>query len=153
MKCQVCNRNLAPTLSICPACGTMMNDSVREELQLNISAPSIPVNAERKAFPVNSGRLERLAPAAVLPKPAAGQDRYRRAAGKEHESHPRGLPKSKRGDARLAPAIAECREAKGGRRGRNRRRIGSPGISETACNERRKCPEARICSGNRAGRT
>jgi uncharacterized RDD family membrane protein YckC len=47
----------------------MMNDSVREELQLNISAPSIPVNAERKAFPVNSGRLERSA-SAVLPKPA-----------------------------------------------------------------------------------
>jgi len=69
MKCQVCNRNLAPTLSICPACGTMMNDSVREELQLNISAPSIPVNAERKAFPVNPGRLERSA-AAVLAKPA-----------------------------------------------------------------------------------
>jgi uncharacterized RDD family membrane protein YckC len=47
----------------------MMNDSVREELQLNISAPSIPVNAERKAFPVNAGRLEHSAPA-VLPKPA-----------------------------------------------------------------------------------
>lgn len=74
MKCQVCNRNLAPTLSICPACGTMMNDSVREELQLNISAPSIPVNVERKAFPVNSGGLERSAaavlPTAVSPRPA-----------------------------------------------------------------------------------
>lgn len=69
MKCQVCNRNLAPTLSICPACGTMINDSVREELQLNISAPSIPVNVERKAFPVNSGRLERTAQA-VLPRSA-----------------------------------------------------------------------------------
>lgn len=42
-----------------------MNDSVREELQLNISAPSIPVNDEIKAFPVNSGRP------AVSPKPAA----------------------------------------------------------------------------------
>jgi uncharacterized RDD family membrane protein YckC len=51
----------------------MMNDSVREELQLNISAPSIPVNAERKAFPVNSDRLEpsaARAAAAVLPKPS-----------------------------------------------------------------------------------
>jgi uncharacterized RDD family membrane protein YckC len=47
----------------------MMNDSVREELQLNISAPSIPVNDERKAFPINSGRLEQSAPT-VLPRPA-----------------------------------------------------------------------------------
>ena len=31
MNCPVCNRNLVVTLSICPACGTMMNDSVREE--------------------------------------------------------------------------------------------------------------------------
>ena len=33
MNCPVCDRILAPALSICPACGAMMNDTVREELQ------------------------------------------------------------------------------------------------------------------------
>ena len=33
MNCPVCKRSLAPTLSICYACGAMVNDSVREELQ------------------------------------------------------------------------------------------------------------------------
>lgn len=43
MNCPVCNKNLAPTLSICPSCGAMMNDSVREELNLKItSAPRPP---------------------------------------------------------------------------------------------------------------
>src|SRR5689334_7812003 len=36
MKCPVCDRSLAPTLSICPSCGAMMNDTVREEVQSNI---------------------------------------------------------------------------------------------------------------------
>src|SRR5580765_3873631 len=38
MNCPVCNRTLAPTLSICLTCGAMMNDSVREELQTKIGA-------------------------------------------------------------------------------------------------------------------
>lgn len=33
MNCPVCQRTLAPTLSMCPKCGTMMNDRVREENQ------------------------------------------------------------------------------------------------------------------------
>jgi len=37
MKCPVCNRNLAPTLSICLTCGAMMNDTVREELQTKVT--------------------------------------------------------------------------------------------------------------------
>lgn len=37
MKCPVCNRDLAPTLSICLTCGAMMNDTVREELQPKIA--------------------------------------------------------------------------------------------------------------------
>src|SRR5580765_6824696 len=41
MNCPVCNRILAPTLSICLTCGTMMNDSVREELQTKIGVPLI----------------------------------------------------------------------------------------------------------------
>lgn len=37
MNCPACNKNLALTLSVCPSCGTMVNDSVREELALKIS--------------------------------------------------------------------------------------------------------------------
>lgn len=38
MNCPVCARELAATLSICPSCGAMMNDSVREELETKISS-------------------------------------------------------------------------------------------------------------------
>ena len=41
MNCPVCDRSLAPTLSICPACGAMMNDTVREELQTKITSGSL----------------------------------------------------------------------------------------------------------------
>lgn len=37
MNCQGCQRLLAPALSICPSCGTMMNDTIREELQSKIT--------------------------------------------------------------------------------------------------------------------
>ena len=40
MNCPVCKRSLAPTLSICFACGAMVNDSVREELETKIVSPS-----------------------------------------------------------------------------------------------------------------
>ena len=63
MKCPVCNRNLAPTLSICPSCGAMIGDSVREELQLNIMPSPRAVNVEKQAHPVNSGKLASPAPA------------------------------------------------------------------------------------------
>ncbi len=41
MNCPVCERILAPTLSICPSCGAMMNDTVREELQTKITTGAI----------------------------------------------------------------------------------------------------------------
>ena len=47
MNCPVCDRSLAPTLSICPACGAMMNDTVREELQSKIT-PGSPTRAEAR---------------------------------------------------------------------------------------------------------
>ena len=50
MNCPKCNRNNAVTLSICPSCGTMINDSVREELQDKISPIIKPLNLERKPF-------------------------------------------------------------------------------------------------------
>jgi uncharacterized RDD family membrane protein YckC len=36
MNCPVCDRELAPSLSICTGCGAMMNDSVREDLQTKV---------------------------------------------------------------------------------------------------------------------
>ncbi len=43
MTCPVCKRELAPTLSICYACGTMVQDSVREELATKIGRASKPL--------------------------------------------------------------------------------------------------------------
>ncbi len=48
MNCPVCERSLAPTLSICPTCGAMMNDTVREELQSKITAGTVAAIAEPK---------------------------------------------------------------------------------------------------------
>ena len=48
MNCPVCERSLAPTLSICPTCGAMMNDTVREELQTKISAGAVAVRPEAR---------------------------------------------------------------------------------------------------------
>ncbi len=48
MNCPVCHKEIASTLSICPSCGAMMNDSVRQELEVK-SAPLVKsVNLERK---------------------------------------------------------------------------------------------------------
>src|SRR5688500_13194733 len=41
MNCPVCARRLAPTLTICPSCGAMVYDTVREELQTKIT-PGTP---------------------------------------------------------------------------------------------------------------
>lgn len=57
MNCPVCDRSLAPTLSICPSCGAMMFDSVREELQSKIT----------------SGRLAKKSPTAETAVPVAVQ--------------------------------------------------------------------------------
>ena len=53
MNCPVCNKNLAPTLSICPGCGAMMNDSVREDLKDKIlTAPkSLKLEVEKQCLP------------------------------------------------------------------------------------------------------
>lgn len=40
MMCPVCKRDLAPTLSICFTCGAMVNDSVREEMELKVGRVS-----------------------------------------------------------------------------------------------------------------
>src|SRR5258708_40361167 len=52
MNCPVCNRTLAPTLSICMTCGAMMNDSVREELQTKIGSGPIQRDLMPPAAPI-----------------------------------------------------------------------------------------------------
>lgn len=46
MNCPVCNRKHTAALSICPSCGAMINDSVREELIVRISARLKPFKSE-----------------------------------------------------------------------------------------------------------
>lgn len=92
MKCPVCNRSLAPTISICFTCGAMMNDSVREELQTKITPVSGSLKAEKRTetpavaaparpMPVSPVRMEvshnsnpvsaKMAMPVAPPKPAA----------------------------------------------------------------------------------
>ena len=70
MNCPVCARSLAPTLSICPSCGAMMNDTVREELQTKI-IQGVPPKPEMRAEP----RPEPVIPAeaVVPPRPVLKQ--------------------------------------------------------------------------------
>jgi uncharacterized RDD family membrane protein YckC len=65
MKCPVCQRELAPTLSICLTCGAMRNDSVREELQLK----------------PGGRRPERAIAAAATPAPSAPSGQLRPTPG------------------------------------------------------------------------
>ena len=46
MNCPACNRILAQTLSVCPTCGTMVNDSVREELAQKILPLAKPTKVQ-----------------------------------------------------------------------------------------------------------
>jgi uncharacterized RDD family membrane protein YckC len=43
MKCTVCQRDLAPDWSVCPKCGAMKNDSVREELESSLTPLTGPI--------------------------------------------------------------------------------------------------------------
>ncbi len=43
MKCTVCQRDLAPDWSVCPKCGAMKNDSVREELESSLAPLTGPI--------------------------------------------------------------------------------------------------------------
>ena len=48
MNCPVCNREHHAALSICPSCGAMINDTVREELEVKKTPISNPKIMERK---------------------------------------------------------------------------------------------------------
>lgn len=77
MKCPVCKRELAPTLSICFTCGAMVNDSVREELETKIGRVSGPL--EKKVAPAppalsengNPTPAKRPIESSAVPSPAA----------------------------------------------------------------------------------
>lgn len=60
--CPVCKRDLAPTLSICLTCGTMINDTVREDLESKISRSLDPVAS-------NSGKLATPKVPSTVPAP------------------------------------------------------------------------------------
>jgi uncharacterized RDD family membrane protein YckC len=59
MMCPVCKRDLAPTLSICFTCGAMVNDSVREELELKIGPVSGRLNRSATVAPAPVLRTEK----------------------------------------------------------------------------------------------
>ena len=74
MNCSVCNREIAPVLSVCPKCGAMKNDSVREELELSLSPIATPVKfrfaeepAETKSSAIEPVRSVEPKPVAVEP--------------------------------------------------------------------------------------
>src|SRR5438445_12519999 len=69
MNCSVCDRSLAPTLSICPTCGAMMNDTVREELQTKITLGINP-HIEVKTDPTPGRAPLSPRPAMIAPPPA-----------------------------------------------------------------------------------
>lgn len=66
MNCPSCQRNLASGLSVCPSCGTMIFDSVREELALKISPIIKPLKVE---LPLKSEVKEKPTSAAPIAKP------------------------------------------------------------------------------------
>ncbi len=59
MNCPVCKRSLAPTLSICPTCGAMMNDTVREEVQKNLMTGSAVFTESRAVRPSTVNAIAR----------------------------------------------------------------------------------------------
>ena len=70
MNCSVCNRELAPDWSVCPKCGAMKNDSVREELQMSLAPIATQVKFRFADEPdINEPIVERAA--APEPSPAA----------------------------------------------------------------------------------
>src|SRR5258706_3140706 len=69
MNCPVCDRSLAPTLSICPTCGAMRNDTVREELQTKVSSGNLS-RAGLKTGPEPERRTPPPRPSMIAPPPA-----------------------------------------------------------------------------------
>ncbi|MFM9905470.1 MAG: RDD family protein [Pyrinomonadaceae bacterium] len=65
MNCPVCDRSLAPTLSICTACGAMMHDTVREVIQAKIMpGTALRVESQTPPAPIRKSLAPRPASAA-----------------------------------------------------------------------------------------
>ena len=73
MNCPVCERSLAPTLSICPSCGAMMNDTVREELRTKISIGTASRIEPKPAHTSERGTMTPR-PAMIAPQPVKRQE-------------------------------------------------------------------------------
>ncbi len=67
MNCPVCSRNNNAALSICPGCGAMTNDSVREELIGKVSARLKPIISENKENQMTNKPLPTVKPEIVSP--------------------------------------------------------------------------------------
>jgi uncharacterized RDD family membrane protein YckC len=98
MNCPVCKRSLAPTLSICFACGAMVNDSVREELQTKIGVSA----RTYEQIPQSESRIPE--PSPVKPPVAAATPPKREI--------PRPTPPLKRetnplGSSKTSPTLVE----------------------------------------------
>jgi len=72
MNCPVCARSLAETLSICPSCGAMKDDSVREELQTKITQ-GVPVRSSAAVAVAAPSPLVERKPLAPRPAMIASQ--------------------------------------------------------------------------------
>lgn len=97
MNCQGCQRPLAPALSICPSCGTMMNDTIREELQSKITVR--PRNETVAANTIEEFPLPQPMPATMI---AAAGNRAA-AVALSASPEPQALPK-RQITAHLEPA-------------------------------------------------
>ncbi len=100
MKCPVCARDLAPTLSICMTCGAMRNDTVREELQTKITSGPLsrnkvaaPPSVEKAIEPVPAPKAE-----TALPKPLE-------IAERTQETGPGGPTSGLRQPAKTSPTL------------------------------------------------
>lgn len=72
MKCTVCQRELAPNLSMCVRCGAMKDDSVREEIESTLTPLATPVRfhfIEERADAVPRPAVSEPIPVVSDPKP------------------------------------------------------------------------------------
>lgn len=100
MKCPVCARDLAPTLSICLTCGAMRNDTVREELQTKITSGPLSRSNVTASPPV-----ERVMETMPTPKPAMPQPKLHEPMTRTGETAAGGPTAGLRQPARTSPTL------------------------------------------------
>src|SRR5690606_36920318 len=100
MKCPVCARELAPTLSICMTCGAMRNDNVREELQTKIT--SGPLSRSKVAA---SPSVEKAIEPVPAPKAETALPKPLEIAERTQETVPGGPTSGLRQPAKTSPTL------------------------------------------------